>query len=414
MKTISLEPLTRVEGHGRVDLLLRENRLAEVRVALLESPRLFEALLLGRSFEEVPSLVCRICAICSSVHRIAAAGALEKALGLAIPFAARLVRELLLLGGLIESHALHLYCLVLPDFYARESILELLQEGNALAREGLELKKLGNRIQDLAGGRTIHPVNVEVGGILRLPTPEALEKLLAELRRWQEQIPHLVEPFFDQKNYPLATPAAGILTAVSGESEFALIGDGLKLSDGRRVPAQEARRLFGECSAAYTNAKHSGEATAPFQAGALARVSLAAGVFERFALPEGIFANNAAQGVELIWAVERSRQLVEALLALDGREELRVATKPAAGIGTEVVEAPRGLLVHHYLLDDLGRVVAADILTPTAINQLAMERQIRLDLADTPEVETMKQRVQCIVRAFDPCISCAVHMLEIG
>ena len=412
MKTVSLAPLTRVEGHGRVELTLRNNRLAEVRLALLESPRLFEGLVVGRSFTEVPALVCRICALCTAVHRVAAAAALERALSLEIPPAARLVRELLLLGGHIESHALHLFCLVLPDIRGRQSVLELLQAGDAVAREGLALKGLGNRIQELAGGRVIHPVNVEVGGVLQLPDPRRLTELLATLEVWQQRIEPLVEPFKDPGSYPPSTPAVGTRIAVAGEGPLSLQGESLRLADGRRVPGDHYASLLEELPVAHSHAKQTRHPGGTFLVGALARLELNAGGVPGPVGDAGIFANNAAQAMELSWAVARSRELAEQLLAAERDELLQVAAVPRAGVGTAVVEAPRGLLIHHYLLDDLGRVVAADIVTPTAINQATIEAQLGLDLADLADEAGIKDRAAQVVRAFDPCISCAVHVLE--
>lgn len=411
MKKVSLTPLTRVEGHGRVELTLRENRLDEVRLSLLESPRLFEGLVVGRSFAEVPALVCRICAICTGIHRVAAAAALERAMGLNIPPAAQLVRELLLLGGHLESHALHLFCLVLPDLRGHESILQLLRADDAAAREGLALKGLGNRIQELAGGRVIHPVNVEVGGVLQLPDPQGLERLLEELMGWPQRIAPLVALFADPKGYPPSHPCRAVRIAVDGEGPLCLQGVNLRLSDGRKVPG-DGYSLLEERPVAHSHAKQSRHPGGTFLAGALARVELTGGGIPEPVGNAGIFANNAAQAMELQWVLTRSRELAEQLLGLKGNEPLQVPVLPRAGVGTAVVEAPRGLLIHHYLLDDLGRVVAADIVTPTAINQATIEEQLHMDLVELADEGDMKDRAAQIVRAFDPCISCAVHVLR--
>ena len=410
MRTISLEPLTRVEGHGRVELVLADQRLADVRLALLEAPRLFEGLVVGRPYEEVPALVCRICSICTGVHRVTSAAALEQALGLEIPPTARLVRELLLLGGHIESHALHLFCLVLPDLRGKQSVLELLHAGDGTARRGVAFKAFGNRIQELAGGRMIHPVNVEVGGVMRLPDPKGLETLLTDLQNWQGHIAELAEPFLDQHSYPPAAPAVGTRIAVHGTAPLSLQGHSLALSDGRRVPAKHYAPLLAERTVAHSHAKQARSGSATFLAGALARIELTAPETTGLDRIAGIFANNLAQMLELGWALERCRALAEELLDLASDVPVRVRATPRAGVGTVAVEAPRGLLVHHYLLDDLGRVVTADIVTPTAINQATIEEQLRRDLADLTEEETLKMRAAQIVRAFDPCISCAVHV----
>jgi coenzyme F420-reducing hydrogenase alpha subunit len=412
MKTLAVEPLTRVEGHGRVELGLQGGEVRQVRVALFEAPRLFEGLVLGRCFSEVPALICRICAICSGVHRIAAAGALEQALGLSIPPLAAKLRELLLLGGHIESHALHLFLLILPDLRAQESILPLLAQQDDCALAGLELKRLGNRLQEVAGGRSIHPVNVEVGGVVARPRPAALETLLAELVVWQGRLEDLLAPFAAKDAYPPATPALGLRISVVGGADFSLQGDTLRLGDDRQQPASNYAELLAEHSLSYSNAKSPGGG--PFLTGALARQENHArrrGQL-RPGAGSGIHGNNLAQAEELHWALERARVLIEELLAASAQEPLLNPPQPRAGVGTTAIEAPRGLLVHHYQLDGRGRVAAADIVTPTAINQAAMELQLLADLKGCAEAD-LGARAQRIVRAYDPCISCAVHLLRL-
>jgi len=411
MKVISIEPLTRVEGHGRVDLHVQDGRLQRVQLALLEAPRLFEGLVRGRSFQEIPALVCRICSICSAVHRIAAATALESALQVTIPPLAVKVRELLLLGGHIESHALHLYCLIYPDLRGVDHIMTLLAQGDSSLKAGLELKRLGNRIQEVAGGRAIHPINVEVGGIVCAPQAPALRTLLAEIEAMQGQLDTLLRPF-KEGNYPPAAPVIAPRLTVATKGEFSLQGDALALPDGRMLPAGAYAGLLKERSLSWSNAKT--PATEIFFTGALARqecyykkqgCEYAPGV-------AGIHANNVAQADELGWALQRSRALIVELLPLTGSKPGSVPVQTRAGSGTSVIEAPRGVLIHHYVVDDRGQITAADIVTPTAINQRAIEAQLLADLQETPEAE-LDSAAQRIVRAFDPCISCAVHILKV-
>jgi coenzyme F420-reducing hydrogenase alpha subunit len=169
MTRLIVDPLTRVEGHGRVELLLKDGRLDDVKVRLLDAPRLFEALVVGRSYAEVPDVVCRICAICSAVHKLTSLQALENAMAITVPSLAATIRELLLLGGHIQSHALHLFCLILPDLRGTPDIVELLRHNDPLAKAGLDMKAFGNRIQKITGGRLIHPVNPVFGGVAYRP-----------------------------------------------------------------------------------------------------------------------------------------------------------------------------------------------------------------------------------------------------
>lgn len=411
MKVISIEPLTRVEGHGRVDLHVQDGRLQRVQLSLLEAPRLFEGLVRGRSFREIPALVCRICSICSAVHRIAAATALENALHLTIPPLAVKVRELLLLGGHIESHALHLFCLIYPDLRGAESIMSLLAQGDSRLKAGLEVKRLGNRIQEVAGGRALHPVNIEVGGIVAAPQPPALHVLLAEIKAMQGQLDGMLQPF-RVGLYPPAAPVIAPRLTVAISGEFSLQGDVLSLPDGRILPVDAYDGLLKERAVPWSNAKT--PTTEIFFTGALARQESYSKQYGQEYKPgvAGIHGNNVAQADEIVWALERSCTLINEILAMNGAEVGRVSVPVKAGSGTAVIEAPRGILIHHYVVDDRGQIAAADIVTPTAINQRAIEAQLLADLQETPEAE-LDAAAQRIVRAFDPCISCAVHILKV-
>jgi coenzyme F420-reducing hydrogenase alpha subunit len=412
-----IEPLTRVEGHGRVELTVSRNRLQSVRVDLNESPRLFEAMLFGRDWQEAPELVCRICGICSAVHKLAALAALEQAVGISIPPLAAAVRELLLLGGHIQSHALHLFCLVLPDFFAASSVLELVRERNPLALAGLELKGLGNRLQELFGGRVVHPVNIVPGGIVQRPPREQLTAVFEELCAWNERWERLSVDFSSSARYPAAQPVAGNFLATGAPSGFALTGDQLWLGSGEVLPVHQYRSLLGEIPVSGSHAKHSAGLKGPFLVGALARLALA-GVRggETPSLPgAGIYDNNAAQAEEIGWALKRAGKLVGNLLAAEQDAPIRVLPpSPRPGTGTAAFEAPRGLLIHQYVLDDEGRVAKADVVTPTAINQLVMEEQIRRDLCVIRDSSLMPGITEQLIRAYDPCISCAVHLMVKG
>lgn len=416
MTKLILQPLTRVEGHGRVELVLRAGRLREVRVALTESPRLFEKMVIGRSALEVPDLICRICAICSAVHKLAALTAIERALAIDVPPAARLVRELLLLGGHIQSHALHLFCLILPDFSNRDSLLDLLRRGDPLATAGLGLKAFGNRLQEVAGGRVIHPVIAIPGGVARMPSVEEsseLDKACDDLlARW----PRLMMDFAAAARYPQAGAVVARPLATGGKAQFDLAGEWLFLGGGESLPATSYAAVLAERPVAYSRARQSAAARGPFLVGALARRQLwreRTGSRPADALPTGIHENNEAQLVEISWSLDRVKAILAELQALPPDAPLAVPPgPPRPGIGTAVFEAPRGLLVHHYVVDDWGQVAVADIVTPTAINQLAMEQQLLADLAVVDDEAELRGRAERIVRAFDPCISCAVHLLR--
>ncbi|WP_305043572.1 Ni/Fe hydrogenase subunit alpha [Geoalkalibacter sp.] len=413
MKRLCLEPLTRVEGHGRIELELENGRLSAARVALTESPRFFEGFLPGRPALEVPSLVCRICAICSGAHRVAAVRALEQAWQVDVPPVAARIRELLLLGGLIESHALHLFCLILPDLHAADSILALLRQDQRIARRGLALKAFGNQVQELAGGRVIHPINVEPGGVLFFPEPTALARLAEAAARWQDELPELLAVFGEAQRFPTAAAPVGRSLSLAFSGALSLSGERLRVAGLGDADAAHYGRFIQEQTLSYSHARRSLCQGAPLLAGALARANNgfhppapdAAG-------PTGIHANNWCQARELGQALAQVRTLAEHLSAEPREVSLRAAVRVGPGTGTGLVEAPRGLLIHHYGVDDLGRIAAVDILTPTAINQAAMEAQLLADLADVQDEAALSSAAERIVRAYDPCISCAVHVLR--
>lgn len=414
MTRLIIQPLTRVEGHGRVELGLRDGQLHQVKIDLCESPRLFEQMVLGRSALEVPDLVCRVCAICSAVHRLAALAAIEQALAVDIPPAARLLRELLLLGGHIQSHALHLFCLILPDLAGSDSLVELLRRGDPLARAGLAIKAYGNLLQEVAGGRVIHPVNAIPGGISLLPPAERIAALRQETDHWLKEWPGVATRFAATGSYPPVSPVAGTALATGTGERLSLVGNRLFLGDGHSSPADDYAALLAEKPVSYSRAKHAAGSRGPFLVGALARHRLFGEACDR-ALPDspGIHANNAAQLLEINHALHRVAEVLAELTGIAGDDaRCNVPVVARAGRGVALLEAPRGLLVHNYLLDDRGHVVAADIVTPTSINQRAMEVQLFADLVGVSDEGTLRLSAERIIRAYDPCISCAVHVIR--
>lgn len=391
--------LTRIEGAGEALLEVDGGRFAAARVAMLDSRRGFEQLVRGRHYSEVPALVSRVCAICSASHRVVAARALEQALQVEVPPAAARLRQLLLYGALIESHALHLFLLVEPDLRGCDNIAELLGIEPERIAAGLELRQLGRQIQEIAGGRAMHPPNVEVGGVVAWPAEKELAGLQQQLHHWRQRWAELEPVFLASDSYPPSTCLP--------VQELAVVEGNLAIG-AEMVPVAEYVGVWSESMPGYTRASHYQRTGSPLLCGALARLRQAG---DRRDDRLGAFANCAAQAREIGSAIDAACTWFDQGIA---RGELRRSVVDHAGVGVAALEAPRGMLLHAYELAGDGTVRAATIVTPTAINQRAMEAQLCADLQGAPDDAALPRKAARIVRAFDPCISCAVHVLRAG
>jgi coenzyme F420-reducing hydrogenase alpha subunit len=422
-RRLEIEPVSRVEGHGRITVTLQPDAPPMVELGLTESPRLFEQLLLGRTWDEAADIACRICSICSSVHKVVAVQAVEQALGAEISAAARLWRQLLVIGGQIESHSLHLFALTLPDLLDLPGLPALAKARPELVRQGLAVKAAGNAIQETVGGRLIHPPNVVVGGIAKQPTTAEQQELS---RRLADVIPFALDAvrlFCDPPipcRLPLHTPLA-----VASPPETPLFGDRIVWGSSPPAPVASYRQFLTEEYRKGTSASLCTVAGTTVITGAMPRLllgsplsPLAAQLFydhrERL-LGRGMEANPLAQAIEMVSALEDARAVLAELGKL-GSEPARVpVSAPSKGTGIACIEAPRGTLIHSYSFDDNGICSAADIVTPTAFNQVPLQEDlsaVATQHAHLPDHEllTLLQRV---IRCYDPCISCAVHLIRL-
>jgi sulfhydrogenase subunit alpha len=404
-----IDILTRVEGHGSVELIRAGGRVVDACLHLSESPRLFEALLVGRRFDEVPDIACRICSICSTVHKVSALQAVEQALAVNISRQTGLLRELAVQGGQIESHALHIFCLALPDYLGVNGIQGLAAHEPEKLRLGLRVKKLGNLIQETIGGRAIHPFNLIVGGVGEVPGSEKMQHLKDQLAGVRDDVTASIA-YISGLNDILPPLSMHPACAVSGGPP--LFGNRLVTST-ETIAANSAAAWLDEQVEAYTNAKVSRfGGKIPFLVGPLARLTLAMpAAYAHYFTDTSIRSATKARIIELQLAVERAQLLVDQLLDGGLKKEQPVIAIAAQGEGTSVIEAPRGVLLHSYRFDDRGVCRAADIITPTSINQGAIALSLKelIVAMDGAEYEQIRAAAEILVRCYDPCISCAVH-----
>jgi sulfhydrogenase subunit alpha len=421
-RTIRVDYLARVEGEGSITIKLRKGQATEVKLSIFEPPRFFEAFLRGRSYLEAPDMTSRICGICPVAYLMSACHAMEDALGIQVDGPLRSIRRLLYAGEWIESHALHVFLLHVPDFLGYPDAITMAKEHGDWIRKGLRIKKAGNAIVALLGGREIHPINVRVGGFYRTPFKNELEALLPELRWGRDACAESIE-WMAGFTFP-SLERDYEFVALRHESEYPFCEGRLVSSRGLDIELSEYDGHFLEEQVPYSNALHSRIRTrGAYLCGALARFNLN---FDRLhpavrqlATRAGLtppcrnpFKNILVRLVEMAQAFEVAIQVIENY-ALPPRPF--VDARPRAGLGFGGTEAPRGFLYHRYRLDGEGTILDAKIVPPTSQNQLAMEADLaalapvlaRLTLGEATHLA--EQAVRC----HDPCISCATHFLTL-
>jgi sulfhydrogenase subunit alpha len=327
-------------------------------------------------------------------------------------------------GESIQSHALHLFFLAVPDYLDRPSAIAVAAEHPAAVMLGLRLKRLGNLIQETIGGRAIHPVNAVPGGFGRVPSAEkliAIRDALIEAIPDAEAMLDLIASLPDAGYCHTPTAYAALY---SPDSDRYYAGDQLTIvSNGDRatIPAADYRSLTNEKPVAHSHAKHSTFHDKPFMVGSLARLTVnpsrSAAALDKLKLSipsDNPMDNNKAQAVELVNDLALALDMVERLIHDGVKDEGCVPITPRAGTGVGITEAPRGLLVHSYTYDEQGCVVAADVITPTAMNAASLEQHLRKTVEQSAERDepTLKKKLQMIARAYDPCISCSVHLIR--
>ena len=420
-RTLAAAGLARVEGEGSLYVRVSAGQVEEVRLDIYEPPRFFEAFLRGRSYTEPPDITARVCGICPVAYQTSACQAIEAACGVSLPGPLADLRRLLYCGEWISSHALHIYMLHAPDFLGYPGAVELARDHRPAVERGLSLRRAANSIMETLGGRSVHPVNVRVGGFYRVPAAGELAPLAAQLRgtldlaletvRWvagfdfpDVRCDHELLALRDPGRYPIER---GTLVSSAGR-EFS--------------PADFERHVIEE-QVPHSTALHAtlaGTGTS-YLTGPLARYTLnsrwlppAAAAAARDAglgpTCRNPFQSIVVRAVEIVCAVEEALRLIDAYQPPD-QPFSEVTPRPGAGHG--VSEAPRGVLYHRYELDADGIVRGARIVPPTSQNQRAIQDDLRafvqdrLDLDDEPLTRACEQ----VIRNYDPCISCATHFL---
>lgn len=421
-RTIKTDYLARVEGEGAMHVRIRGGEVEAVELRIYEPPRFFEALLRGRHLSEPPDITSRICGICPIAYQLSACAAVEDACGVEVEEPVRLLRRLVYCGEWAESHGLHVAMLHAPDFLGYESAVEMAKDHRDVLERGLALKKAGNEIVRLIGGREIHPVNVRVGGFHRAPSRRELTSLAERLERARELA---IE----------ATRWAGALDFPDHEHDYELVAlsdphdypierGRLSSSSGLDIAPAEYDEHFVEQQVPHSNALHSSlRDGGSYLCGALARYNLnfdkLSPLAREAAAEAGLgrvcrnpFQSIVVRSVEILYAFDEALRIID---AYDEPERPAVELEPRAGTGYGWTEAPRGTLYHRYRLDADGTVLDAKIVPPTSQNQLTIEQDLKRLVRSNVDLPDERLGLLCeqAIRNYDPCISCATHFLKL-
>lgn len=420
---IEIEALSRIEGHGGILVEIEKNRVKNVQIKIYEGPRLIEELLKGKTPEEGISIVCRICALCTFSHRYAAIRAHEKILGIEVSEKIKLLRVLMHYGEIIQSHSLHIFFLSLPDLFKVSSALDLFETHRDLIETGLRIKKFGNKIMALISGRIIHGENPIIMGFGKYPSVEELIEIKKEAENLLEDSIKTVD-FLKNLSFPDFFEEETLYMALRSENgEYGFVGDVVVLSNGEEINIEEYKILTNERVVSYSTSKRCLYNNKPYSVGALARMNIfgeklngEAGRCFRSCYnnrwKKNPLFNILAQAIEIVFCIEKIPLLIDKILTL---EDLPIIFKNKAnGEATGAVEAPRGILYHHYKINN-GLIEEADIITPTSQFLDDVEKYIRLAVQnwESPSMEELELILETIVRSYDPCISCSTHLVKI-
>jgi len=421
-RALTVGSLARVEGEGAMHVHIESGRVTDVQLEIYEPPRFFEALLRGRRYTEPPDITARICGICPVAYQMSACAAIEDACGVTVDGALADLRRLIYCGEWISSHTLHIYLLHAPDFLGYPGVVELARDHRAVVERGLALKKAGNDIMTLIGGRSIHPINVRVGGFYRTPSRTELVPLANTLRRALDDALDTVAwvAGFDFPDFRHDHE----LLALVDPGRYA-IERGTPTSDrGLRFPVQSFEEQIVEEQVPHSTALHARLAgRGRYLAGPAARYTLSnqwlSPVAREAAAAAGLgaecrnpFRSIVVRAVETVYAID------EALRIIDGYEQPRrpsVEVPPRQATGYGATEAPRGVLFHRYSLDADGTIATARIVPPTSQNQASVEDDLRRFVEPRVDFDDERLTHECeqAIRNYDPCISCATHFLDL-
>lgn len=421
-RVIKVDQLARVEGEGGIFIKIQDDRIVDLKLDIFEPPRFFEAFLRGREYSEAPDITARICGICPVAYQMSAVSALEDAFGITVNEQISMLRRLLYCGEWIESHVLHIYMLHAPGFLGCEDVIEVARDHREVVERALKMKKTGNEIVRILGGREIHPINVRVGGFHRVPEKSELLRMRDDLlwtRDAAVETARLTSTFkflpFDQEYE---------FVSLRQEQGYPFMDGRIISGSGLDIAVREYEFHFEERHVAHSNALHGFErGRGAYCVGPLARFNLnfdrLTPLARRTAEEVGLippvknpFKTIIVRSIETIVACEEAIRIID---QYERPEKPFAGFRPVAGNGFGATEAPRGLLYHRYRIGDDDLIKDAKIVPPTAQNQPTIENDLRQFVVANMNLGRDELTWECeqVVRNYDPCISCATHFVRL-
>jgi coenzyme F420-reducing hydrogenase alpha subunit len=418
---ISIQNISKIEGHADLDVKVRDGKVQEVHIKLADNKRFFTQAIRGQTIESLPQSVSRICGTCSIAHTMCCIEAIERALNVKVREQTRLLRKLTMFGLMIRDHALHIYLFSLPDVFNKDSVLDFEGPETEYLKDAFDIKRIGNRLSTLVAGSAVHPPFPQVGGYAQIPNNKELISLVPELKSTREKLFKILDAYSKTKiDYTRKTD----FVALVGK-EFDFLGEHIENSRGEKILEEQYLEHLEKKVLPYSQAlgyKFEGDT---YMVGALARLNLnkkalhkntkrdAAKYLNLFP-SNNIFHNNLAQAIEILHSIDFSIDIIENN-KFKQEKTPKIKFKESKGVG--VIEAPRGILYYRLFLNSNGTVKEGNIITPTQQNQINMEIDIKKLVQDKIEElskEQIKYEIEKLIRAYDPCISCATHFLKVN
>ncbi len=422
-KTIKVDYMARVEGEGALYLKIKQGKVEDVKLKIFEPPRFFEAFLRGRSYKEAPDITARICGICPVAYQMSAVHAIEYAFETKISPEVRELRRLLYCGEWIESHTLHLYMLHAPDFLGYDDVVQMSKDHPEIVKKALRLKKTGNDIMNLVGGREIHPINVKVGGFYKTPAKKELMAMYDNIK-WARDAAIDTVRFAATFQFPDFVQDYECVSLVHPD-EYPFNEGRIISNKGVDIHPNQYDYFFREEHVEHSHALHSRiRERDNYLVGPIARYNLnydkLTNTCKEVAAEIGLgteccnpFKSIIIRGIETLYSCEEALRIIE---NYEQPEFPAVEVEPKEAAGYACTEAPRGMIYHSYRIGSDGLIEDAKIVPPTSQNQKTIENDLRNFVpmyADLPDKDLVWKCEQA-VRNYDPCISCATHFLKLN